>query len=61
MEIPSRDMTKRFVPKLLPTGSLVADADGCGAALAEGVEITTAEYVKVKDPSSGISASASKR
>jgi hypothetical protein len=61
MEIPSRDMTKRFVPKLLPTGSLVADADGCGVALADGVESTTAEYVKVKDPSSGISASASKR
>ena len=54
-------MTKRFVPKLLPTGSAVADTEGCGIALAEGVESTTAEYVNVKDPSSGISASASKR
>jgi hypothetical protein len=40
-------MTKRLVPKLLPIGSLVAEADGCGAALADGVEITIAEYVNV--------------
>jgi hypothetical protein len=61
MESPRRNMTKRLVPKLLPTGSLVAEADGCGAALAVGVDITTAEYVNVYEPSSGISASASKR
>jgi hypothetical protein len=61
MESPRRNMTKRLVPKLLPTGSAVADAEGCGIALAVGVEITTAEYVNVYEPSSGISASASKR
>jgi hypothetical protein len=43
MESPRRNMTKRLVPKLLPTGSLVADAEGCGAALADGVESTIAE------------------
>ncbi len=40
-------MTKRLVPKLLPAGWLVAEADGCGSALADGVESTTAEYVNV--------------
>jgi hypothetical protein len=47
MESPRRNMTKRLVPKLLPIGSLVAEAEGCGAALADGVEITIAEYVNV--------------
>jgi hypothetical protein len=61
MESPRRNITKRLVPKLLPTGSLVAEAEGCGAALADGVESTTAEYVNVYEPSSGISASESNR
>jgi hypothetical protein len=49
MESPRRNMTNKFVPKLLPTGCAVADADaiGCGVALADGVESTTAEYVNV--------------
>jgi hypothetical protein len=54
-------MTKRLVPKLLPTGSLVAEAVGWGIALAEGVESTTAEYVNVYEPSRGMSTSESKR
>jgi hypothetical protein len=54
-------MTKRLVPKLLPTGSAVDDALGCGAALADGVESTIAEYVNVYEPSRGRSKSESSR